>query len=440
MSKRYVFWRKPDGGLDCDQNGKYAPKMIFAEYGKEASINANGGIKHSGFLILKLEAALKLSVVILTPEDDELNETDAWNILRSSLVASVKKCGGGQPLEEKEVITTADKLAAEFFRKELVLYTAVSSLSLKSFPAQSVQIGGCRISLLSSLKRYPPPNCLQSYRPLATYRESSKYKFVKISTSGRSVYEAMDHGLRSLHLLRGLWSLFATYRSWSMSSGGSRKKLIGVIHSGPVHTLHNQDGKPAVDMFWGESGWTEDRDLFDPEKDKWEIVDKNRRYAMRQLRKSKSVFQREMERLIVRYAIALDQTDHDVTFLQMWSVLEKITDTIGRYDETVKRAVWPFTKGRQLEKEILNCMRSRRNLYVHAAEGKGEPDQAAYLIKEFVDIHLVRLIQNSFDAASIQEYARHLMLSSDLKILKRERKLLGQAIRALTPSPNGATT
>ena len=76
-------------------------------------------------------------------------------------------------------------------------------------------------------------------------------------------------------------------------------------------------------------------------------------------------------------------------------------------------------------------MRSRRNLYVHASESRSEADQAAYLVKEFVDVHLLMIMKNYFNVADIQEYARLLTYPTDSAVLKSQRVLLGKIIRAL---------
>src|SRR5438067_12384630 len=97
-----------------------------------------------------------------------------------------------------------------------------------------------------------------------------------------------------------------------------------VIHTGPIHTLHNLDGTPAADMFWFEPGYGADRELFVP-RNGWAALDNGRRWAMRRIRTLK--YRDDMERLIRRFATALDAYDADSAFLQMWSILEKITDT-----------------------------------------------------------------------------------------------------------------
>lgn len=111
----------------------------------------------------------------------------------------------------------------------------------------------------------------------------------------------------------------------------------------------------------------------------------------------------------------------------MWSILESLTDTVGaRYDETIKRVLWPF-EDRQLSRELLEYLRTYRNQYVHAARSDDNRDQVAMLIKAFIDPHLVALIRNDFQVDTIKEYARCLSLPTSQSEL---RKTISRTARA----------
>jgi len=142
-------------------------------------------------------------------------------------------------------------------------------------------------------------------------------------------------------------------------------------------------------------------------------------------------YRKELEDLILRYAAALDQTDHNVALLQMWSILERLTNTVGaHHDETVRRTVWLF-KDKDLARNLLDCVRLQRNLYVHAARSAEKPDQATYLIKTFVDPHLFSLIRNDLKVTSLEEYGQHLSLPTDVTTLHRNKRWFAKAIRIL---------
>lgn len=434
MSKRYVFWRKPNGTPARENDGKHAPVEILSRLGCSSILNPNGTVAFGLTFFEGCEIGLKSVSVVLDPNGQELNDNDAWRIVWKGLTAAAIIAGEKQPLKELDVLTEADKAAAIYFRAQPTDYIVVSSLSIAVFPFKCAKIKNHKIEPISSRTKYPSPEIVSQYPGLSNHVKSSKYQLVKVSTSGRSVYEAMETGLDALNLLRGLWNLFSTFRSWSRTIGGTPKeKPIGVVHTGPVHTLHYNNGALVGEdkIFWYKPGYIEDYDLFHPEDDRWKKIESHRNWAIRRI--NKSPFRKELEELIVRYAAALDQSDYGVAFLQMWGVLEKLTATVGgSYDETIKRAAWPFVDGRILVKELLSCMRLRRNLYVHSSVKRQDMDQAIYVVKDIVDVHLTRLIRNGFNASSIEEYARRLTLSTDVSSLRREKRLLTDVIKYLS--------
>jgi len=126
----------------------------------------------------------------------------------------------------------------------------------------------------------------------------------------------------------------------------------------------------------------------------------------------------------------------DVALLQMWSILERITGTIGtNYDKTIERTVRVIPeKTRGWAKDVLNVLRCRRNQYVHSAKTSEVSEQIAYLIKSFVDPHLFLLISNRLGLNSLAEYADVLSLPIDRQVLLRRKQVIGKVARALCPS------
>lgn len=117
----------------------------------------------------------------------------------------------------------------------------------------------------------------------------------------------------------------------------------------------------------------------------------------------------------------------------MWSILEKVTDTIGgNYDETIKRTVWPFSsQDRLIVKNMLESLRYRRNQYVHSGKADQESEQVAYMMKSFVDPHLLKLISNPYNVHSLEEYGEFLALPKDITVLQERRGMLHRALRVM---------
>jgi hypothetical protein len=367
-----------------------------------------------------------------------LNEADTGDLLWRAIGETVKKAPG-KPVKPVELLREADQQAAAYFRQPEVPYVLVTSLSVAELPRKSIRIGQNTVSSLKERGgQFPLPQVLSSpaHRfAFADHISSSRYRLVTVSTKGRSIHEGTDNALTDLHLLRGLWSLFATYGSWSFRFGSPGRKPLGVIHTGPVYTLHLPDGRAADDRFyWFDPDFTEDRPLFKDEG-RWPAIEKNRRWAVRRL--ATCAYRQEFQDVLVRYAGALDQVNSSIAFLQMWSILEKITDTVGaNYDETIRRASWVYAEeDRPIAREMLGALRNRRNEYVHAGKSGTHGDQIAYLIKSFIDPHLVRLLSNPFKVRNLSEYAQILALPTALSALKEQKRKFLQAIRALTPKP-----
>ena len=217
-----------------------------------------------------------------------------------------------------------------------------------------------------------------------------------------------------------------------MRFGSPFRKPIGVIHTGPIHTLHFADGRPVDDdLYWCEPTFTQEQELF-KYTDRWQEIEKNRRWATRRL--AALDYRSDLEALLIRYAGALDQPDMEVAVLQMWSILERITNTVGsNYDEMIKRVVWSYWDvDRPVARDILQTIRYRRNEYVHSGKVGRDSDQAAYLIKSFVDPHLLKLISNPFKIRSLEEYGSFLALPTDITFLAQKRRNLAQALRVLS--------
>jgi hypothetical protein len=199
-----------------------------------------------------------------------------------------------------------------------------------------------------------------------------------------------------------------------------------VVHAGPVHTIHHPDGKAVDDVFWQEREFVEQVSPFTPSNG-WTGIEKARKDIQRRLKSLP--YQKEIEDVIFRYAVALDQTNLDVAFLQLWSILEKLTDSVGsNYDATINRAVSQF-EDPKLASNMLHAIRLQRNRFVHAAQSGTELDQIGYMIKSFVDPHLLKLIQNSFQVDSLEEYGAFLALPTDLGALERQHRRTGRALR-----------
>jgi hypothetical protein len=424
MSKQYAFWRNSHGGPASRGKSKNGPTSLLAHHGKTASVTSEGKVAFRlESLFHRTEIALRSSSMVLDPGGKELNSTDSWSIFSQAIKSTIKTSGGGKPINSDELLNEADRIASEFFRKKTDDYHLLTSLSVNEFPAPEIRVGGCVISPVRRIGRFKMPEGIDRAIRLSELKKEWRpvgHQAVKVSVNGRSEYDAADKAIGALNILRSIWTLAATFGSMTIRLDATmRPHSLGIIQIGPIQTLHHLDGTPVGSGYWYEPEFRDDKNVFAPSKG-WDRVEKLRRLTQRRLRTC--AYAADLETLLIRYVKACDHLDHDTSFLQLWSILEKIANSIGAdYDEVIRRVTWIF-KNRPYNKQVLEALRIHRNQYIHSAKSSEAQDQLVYALKMYVDHHLLRLIRNDYEVNSLAEYAEVISQSSETAIIKRQLK------------------
>src|SRR6476620_7316812 len=98
MRKRYVFWRTPEGKPSRRNDDKHAPTALLEQFGKTARVT-DSQIQWVDYFIHRTHVALQSAVVVVAPDEQELNGTDSWDLVRQALIAMLKISGGGHALQ-----------------------------------------------------------------------------------------------------------------------------------------------------------------------------------------------------------------------------------------------------------------------------------------------------------------------------------------------------
>jgi hypothetical protein len=430
LAKRYAFWRAPDGKPYRKLDGKFSPAALLEWIGVNARI-AEQRLSWPGSEFQVYEGVVASSVSLIDSEGKEVCSNDTEDLVSSAISQSVRELGGERPLTPDHFIKVLDELTAEYLRQEKQSYVCIKYLSVQGFPAKRIKVSDTVVRFLADRDRYPPPDCQVLHRESGSIAEhiySSNYAVVAVEIKDRSIGAANDHANSVIDFLRGLWNFFATYRAKTYTFAGIRRYPVGLIHSGAVQTLHFPDGRPVANVYWYDPDLPPLQKLFPNNnvRERWLKIEKQRRWASRKLRILP--YADALRDVIGRYACALDHTNLDLASLQLWSLLEKLTNTVGgSYDETISRTVWG-REDKQLQKQLLHFLRLRRNQYVHTSSSSGDRQHPTYLLKDYVDLHLAILLRNDFDVSSIEEYANFLSLPTNLETLRTKAKQLGRAI------------
>ena len=255
-----------------------------------------------------------------------------------------------------------------------------------------------------------------------------RYQAVRVKISARSVAEAAESALDRLDLLRAIWNFSVTRNSWlhPRLSGGIRMPINALV-LGPLHTIHKTNGEKATDItqWWYEPSYIAPITLFNVKKNgermyKWE------KWVRERL--AKSVYRVELERILVRYVRALDDTNWQNTFLALWSILEHLTTTTGNYEKTIKRTAFLY-EDTDYHVEILNHLRRHRNDLVHEGNNTIFFETLSYQTKYYVDQLLEFHFANHFKFNSLSDAADFLDNTIDENKLKASFLRLKNAIK-----------
>ena len=425
---RHAFWRRPDGVLHKSDDDRYAPVALLQEIGLKATVKGDS-ISWPFTGLHDYQTAAYPSIGIISPDGSELNEADSVSLVSRAANGIIRQLGGGKPVLPKALLAKVNIEAASLFRQSTTKGILVTSVSVDNWPSIPINVVGCDI-LAADLANYPYPEPLVTQTSYVTpHITRTTYSTVAVQSEQITSHQAFDISMTALNFVRGIWNHILTYRSASVGwSQVPRRKWIGVIHVGPVYTLHTEDGALDNDAYWYEPDYVEDANIHKPKS--WETLKEA------YIQASESIdtlpYKRDLIDLFARYAIALDQANLDVAFLMLWSLLERITDTVGgNYDDTIERAIW-FFKDHSIAKQLLRQMRWRRNQFVHSAGSAEDRDQLCYITKSFVDVHSKSLVRNELKINDIKEYGEFLGLPRDQSRLEHLREWYKRAFELQT--------
>lgn len=440
MPARYAFWKTPEGKPYKRLDDKYAPTSILKHLANNSTVEGSGNLQWPFDLsFVDNSAVLQSSILIQDNEKRTLNNFDTTSIVKKALHTIVREKGGQCEISATEFIGKANDIAAEFFRNPPQDFSIVTSISLGRVPSEPIRSLDGEVNWLENRTSFSVPNAVKNLSANAPIKfgqhiETTNYKWISIKTAGRSVADAIERATVSINFLRGVWTLLSGETRPIIPFGSPVQDSPGVIALGPLFTIHGTDGALASEYYWYDSHYQKDQQLYSPSS--WETLETNRKWVFEKIQNHPC--HADLVELIGRYAIAHDYLDHDVAFLQMWALIEKISDTIGaQYDTTIKRIAWPYFEDRKIQEEILFHLRGKRNQFVHSSKMESKPnDHPFFLIRPYVNAHLLSLLRNDFNVNSLAEYAGVLSLPTSLDALTRKSELINEASNFLIELQN----
>jgi hypothetical protein len=254
-----------------------------------------------------------------------------------------------------------------------------------------------------------------------------RYSAVRVAARARSPEQAADSALDALDLLRGIWNLYLNQGvPWRDSFG--RRHPINNIVLGPIHSLHEPSGKLSTDTFWWAADYAGPRRPIRLTP-RLEAVREFERTIRRYL--SRSRYRQDIEASIRRYTRALDSPHWNAAFVQLWGLLEHLTDTSKMaYENTIRRALFLYHKDdRDYNRQILRHLMHYRNRVVHSGYETDEIELLLYQLKRYVERVLLYHVFATPAFPSRKDTAQFMQLPAELPELRRQIRMMQRALR-----------
>lgn len=325
-----------------------------------------------------------------------------------------------------------NKLESEYLSQPIIEFRLLTGISLsRQINVPLHRINGASISInpkLSKRMMRQRAQSLESAKYSITGSYPQSYANVSVTVKARSPYEAAQSALDSLDFLRGMWNFSENRRLLTRNSYSAKQKSVNSILLAPIHTLHLQDGSPALESWWYDPSYLESVAPFTRQAVFDEILKFTQSFRKHL---SRSHYQPDLIAITLRYARALDTRDLNDAFLKLWGVLETLTGTgLGNttYKEAIRRAAFivPYNDY-DYSLQTLTYLKDYRNKFVHAGSESDEIESLLFLLKKYVEILLEFHLANSFGFKSIVDACNFMDMPNDKKILSERIKVLNLA-------------
>lgn len=394
----------------------YDPKLIAKRMEKTKTVSSNGSVSFSGFghteHVVILSSMLDLNA--------EVPELERRRIINQAAFA----VGAKGVITADSILRHVRTLEAEYLRKPRNKYKLLTDISITQQAAiPRFNFSGIVIVVNARLNKKTQNHRNESVRNARHSINSdppTNYSPVCVSVSARSTSEAAQIALDNLDFLRGMWNLWKNRGQYMRNSSGKRAPVNSIL-LGPIHTLHEEDGKPATESWWYEPNYQGPAPIF---SDRHRIENmlkytKNFRALLK-----RSDYQSDIITATVRYVRALDSTDWNDTFLRLWGVLEFLTATqLDPSKVTIRRATFMFSD-RDYAIQMLSHLKDYRNKFVHAGSESGEIESLMYQLKRYVEALLAFHVGSNSDFTSMADASEFMDLPSSKRLLDERIKRL----------------
>lgn len=345
---------------------------------------------------------------------------------RDLLARAIFEVGRKGVISKEALLRQVNRNEQAYLRIGPKPYVVATSLSIKfREDLKPVAEGGCRFIFSRDWpKTYDRKPAVRNLRFRGLSDSPRDFARVRVRLSARSERDAYSQALGMLDFIRGIWNFLINRSVYLRRSSGDLP--VNNIRLGPIHTLHYPGGKLVSDGFWHEPPWGHTSRAFQPGQ-RWVKVRADERFVRNIVRRSGLAgFLRNG---FVKYARALDDRDHQVSFLRLWTVLEYLVGPRAiDYKQLVRRTSALFADHRYA-RQILDHLRLVRNQTVHAGPERRDYEAYIFQLKRFADAALEYFLSVDRWCDSENEAREFLDLPTDVDSLRKGIQVRRRAMR-----------
>jgi hypothetical protein len=260
------------------------------------------------------------------------------------------------------------------------------------------------------------------------------YQPVITTIKAREKYEAFDIGFRKFNLVRAIWNLYYNKKHPFQETHGDPSAYNKIVAS-PIHTLHGMRGNLATKLFHCSTDYTRPIRAYNWGPDLPRIskyFDEIQRRLL--VHPARSL----IEDCLIDYALALDSSEYETSFLRLWNVLERLVgslDPVESKKKTIQRASFMFADA-EFAESVLERLLARRNEIVHGRREVLDMERSMHYVRQCVERAIEFFLDNRFRFGSHAEFLDFLSLPRDIESVKRRAKLLSKVRSFLEPKRN----
>ena len=360
------------------ENYSFEPSLIVQRLEQAKSIALDGKVSFSGFEFSE-NASILTTMLSL---NRQIPDVERRAITTKAIFTAAEK----DPLTKESILKEALLLEKQYLCQPVQAFRLITNLSTNhNGECRNLNIRGSKISIGCKLSKKAITSRSEILREAQRTISNDlpiQYSTVSVIVHAKSFNEAATKAIDDIDLLRSIWNYLKNRTIETRLSSGKSSPVNRAI-LGPIHTLHKLNGEIATDSWWYDANYREEIKVWRIENDIPTIL-KSTKHFLKRL--CNIPYQEEVVSILLQYTRALDSTEWNHSFLQLWSTLEQLTGTTQQdsHKVTVKRASFVFSDT-EYASQILNHLRFYRNKSIHTGSEIDNIEPLLFQLKRVVE-------------------------------------------------------